>query len=73
MQSLRNGVSQTFDGDTGCNVPALSAALVPDKINGTGFPLYEVTLCYDIDNWFDKFWGSTTKSRLQSTSVIVGR
>jgi len=75
VQSLNNGVNQTFDGGAGagCNVPALSAALVPENIAGTAFPLYQVTLCYDIDNWFDKFLGSKTKSHLQSTSVIVGR
>lgn len=73
VQSLYQGVHQTFDTDTGCNVPALSAELVPENIAGTGFPLYQVTLCYEIDNWFDRFSGRTTKSRLQSTSVIVGR
>ena len=82
VESLHNGVFQTFDGNVS-NAPVCSridsltqarrTALAPENLAGKSFPLYQVTLCYQVESWFDKFLGNSTKSHLQSTSVIVGR
>ena len=73
VQSLYKGVNKRFSSNGGCSVATISKNLVPENISGTVFPIYQVTLCYEIENWLDKFLISTRKSRLQSTSVIVGR
>ncbi len=82
IESLHKGVFQTFTGNVNqapvcSNVDSLNqtkrAELVPENSNGKEFPLYQVTLCYLVDSWFEQFFGNAKKSHLQSTSVIVGR
>ncbi|MGC3836184.1 tight adherence pilus pseudopilin TadF [Moritella viscosa] len=82
VNSLDNGVFKTFDGNISnapvCRsddalTPAYISELVPQNLAGKFFPLYQVTLCYQVDSWFDNFFGNQTQSYLQSTSVIVGR
>lgn len=82
VSTLHNGVFQTFDGSLS-NAPKCRSSdaftayhmseLEPQNLAGKLFPLYQVTLCYKVDSWFDKFFGNETQSDLQSTSVIVGR
>ena len=82
VESLDKGIVKKFtrsisQGPVCSNIDSLEkmkgAKLVPQNVAGETFPLYQVTLCYQVDSWFSKFMSSATKSRLQSTSVIVGR
>jgi len=82
VESLNKGVLQTFNrtvaqGPTCNNADSLKQAsrsqLVPKNLAGKLFPLYQVTLCYEVDSWFEQFFGKQKQTHLQSTSVIVGR
>jgi len=82
VESLNKGVLQTFNrtvaqGPTCHSVDSLKQAsrsqLVPKNLAGKLFPLYQVTLCYEVDSWFEQFLGDKKQTHLQSTSVIVGR
>ncbi|NQZ51362.1 MAG: hypothetical protein HRT95_14700 [Moritella sp.] len=80
VESLHKGVFKTFIGDVNqapvCRIDdslKLKKELVPQNLAGKSFPLYQVTLCYQVDSWFEQFFGNTEQSHLQSTSVIVGR
>lgn len=82
IDALHNGAFQTLDASfssapvcrSGDSLSEIHrAVLVPQNLVGKSFPLYQVTLCYKVDSWFDKFFGRKTQSYLQSTSVIVGR
>ncbi|MCW8327424.1 hypothetical protein MD588_01230 [Photobacterium sp. SDRW27] len=82
VESLINGKYQEFnntvDSSTACSsIDSLTnqkkEELVPVSLQGKKFPLYQVTLCYSVDNWFDRFMGKNKNSNLHSSSVIVGR
>ena len=85
VESLRNGHYQVFNrpssnGGVMCtNINPLNsasaAALVPVTKTGKSFALYQVTLCAEVDDWFNKFMknNSGNTSLLQSNSVVVGR
>ncbi|PSW07400.1 tight adherence pilus pseudopilin TadF [Photobacterium lipolyticum] len=82
VESLVKGSYQEFnntvDASTACStLDSLNnpkrKELVPVSLKGKEFPLYQVTLCYRVDNWFDRFMGKNKTSYLHSSSVIAGR
>lgn len=49
-------------------------SLVPLSASGKAAPLYQITVCYRIDSWFNRFMGSNNQQAyLHSSSAIVGR
>ncbi len=82
VESLINGKIQIFnntaDNSSAClGFDSLNnrkrSELVPVNLKSKPFPLYQVTLCYEVDNWFDRFMGKNKTSYLHSSSVIAGR
>lgn len=86
IESWIDGKIQVFNHTVGSSPTCLDfdsfnqskrSELVPVHLTGEPFPLYQVTLCYKIDNWFNKFLVGNHKNKkqsyLHSTSVLVGR
>lgn len=80
VESLINEQPQGYDQSEGDSISckktdSLSKRgnLAPENLKNEKFPLYQVTLCYKVNNWFDRFFGKNKDTYLHSTSVIVGR
>lgn len=77
VQSLIEGRQTSYTRSLGDNTPCqpkhnLTALteLVPTNDEGTGVPLYQVTVCVTSESWFDRTLGDHL---ISSTSVMPGR
>jgi tight adherence protein F len=59
-------------GDITCTIPSPSESLFITTSWGRRVTLYQVTLCYETDNWFGSIIDKTY-NRVQSHSIIMGR
>jgi tight adherence protein F len=60
-------------GDISCDIPTPSESLFITTSWGRRVTLYQVTLCYEIDNWFGSLIKNKNYNRVQSHSIIMGR
>lgn len=80
VESIVNGAFSTIDIQSKGGVPCKSndslinrKHLAPQTSADKQFPLYQVTLCLNVDSWFNQFWADSTDHYVHSSSVMPGR